>query len=219
MKKRPAVVKKADLRSRRKNYGLVRKRKFSADGFCVSAINAVRWISGSGSTAAVGSSITESIRFSRGRTPIGAQYPESILLSIDQLTARAGKSAVIGKERTKSSFSHFNFCYPRGREAGRLRASGQVPARPRPLAAQCRPRPRERRRPARNRASLPPPPRPVRRWNSAAAPSPPPVRGLCDVTCYLAVINLTDTGMPEPSQSLSDRNIIRAAAYPYCNFG
>lgn len=78
---------------------------------------------------------------------------------MDQLTARAGKSVVIGKERTKSSFSHFNFCYPRGREAWRLRASGQVPARPRPLAAQCRPRPRERRRPARHRASLPPPAR------------------------------------------------------------
>lgn len=31
--------------------------------------------------------------------------------------------------------------------------------------------------------------------------------GICDVTCYLAVINFTDTGMPKLSQSFSDRYV------------
>lgn len=140
-------------------------RKFCSDQFCISAIKAVRWSSGSGSTVTAGSSVTERIRFTRGCTRIEAHYPESILLSTDRLTARAGKPAVIGKERIKSSFFHFNFCCPRGREAWQLRTSGQVPAPPRPLSAQrrCPPAPAvpagERRRPARHRASLPPPAR------------------------------------------------------------
>lgn len=106
-------------------------RKFCSDQFCISAIKAVRWSSGSGSTVTAGSSVTERIRFTRGCTRIEAHYPESILLSTDRLTARAGKPAVIGKERIKSSIFHFNFCCPRGREAWQLRTSGQVPARPR----------------------------------------------------------------------------------------